>query len=258
MCCAQALSFDVRRGSQAVGTAVRDAACYVLWTMARGFQTPDLEPFSAQLQVHIVNASLFDREVQIRRASSSAFQEIVGRHVCDVLPARTLSIMLIRREESVSSWHLHFAAHEHVYGWAAPKGLPRCSCVHCQVRFSLDVPCGAQAILIPIDFSSYSEYRPPILDHLENSSLRHWDVEVRALAADALRSIYQGAASNMVSCLERLVRSTLSQPVCVSSLTERDRFSVHEPSRLTISASTELLLLWLACPAWQTRTRRLE
>lgn len=54
--------------------------------MARSFKTADLEPFSVQLQTHIVNASLFDREVQIRRASSSAFQEIVGRHVCLVLP----------------------------------------------------------------------------------------------------------------------------------------------------------------------------
>lgn len=80
-CISQGLRFDVRRGSQAIGAAVRDAACYVLWTLARSFGRTDLLPFADELRSRLVSASLFDREVQIRRAASAAFQEIVGRHV---------------------------------------------------------------------------------------------------------------------------------------------------------------------------------
>lgn len=90
----QALRFDLRRGSQAIGTIVRDAACYVLWTVARRFSKSDLQPFACDIRERLVCAALFDREVQIRRAASAAFQELVGRQVSHICPMQRLRTQL--------------------------------------------------------------------------------------------------------------------------------------------------------------------
>lgn len=77
----QALLFDRKRGVQSIGAGVRDAAAYVLWSLARTLRSSQVEPHSTPLAVHLVAVSLFDREIQIRRAASAAFQESVGRWV---------------------------------------------------------------------------------------------------------------------------------------------------------------------------------
>lgn len=66
---------------QSIGAGVRDAAAYVLWSLARTLRASQIAAHSEQLAVHLVAVSLFDREVQIRRAASAAFQESVGRWV---------------------------------------------------------------------------------------------------------------------------------------------------------------------------------
>lgn len=66
---------------QSIGSGVRDAAAYVLWSLGRAFSGADIGPFGNVLAVQLVLQSLFDREVHIRRAGSAAFQENVGRLV---------------------------------------------------------------------------------------------------------------------------------------------------------------------------------
>ena len=77
----QALYFDIRRGANSVGSSVRDAASYVLWSIARAQSVSALEPFATTLAQTLVPVAVFDREVHIRRAASAAFQEFVGRTV---------------------------------------------------------------------------------------------------------------------------------------------------------------------------------
>lgn len=77
----QALHFDRKRGVQSIGIGVRDSAAYVLWSLARAMSPSIASQYSDKLATYLVSVSLFDREIQIRRAASAAFQESVGRLV---------------------------------------------------------------------------------------------------------------------------------------------------------------------------------
>ena len=81
----QAIYFDVRKGSHSIGSSVRDATAYVLWSLARAHDPLSLAPHSLNLARRLVAVSLFDREVHIRRAASAAYQEYVGRTVSNFL-----------------------------------------------------------------------------------------------------------------------------------------------------------------------------
>ncbi|VDN82296.1 unnamed protein product [Brugia pahangi] len=75
-----ALVFEEPQGHHALGASVRDAACYICWSLARTFHPMDLEAYIEQIATTLVCVALFDREVNlVFRAASAAFQEIVGR-----------------------------------------------------------------------------------------------------------------------------------------------------------------------------------
>ena len=77
----KALKFDLRRASHSIGANVRDAASYLLWSLARACPPKSLEPFAPELATSLICIACFDREVGVRRAASAAFQEGVGRLV---------------------------------------------------------------------------------------------------------------------------------------------------------------------------------
>ncbi|KAJ3937144.1 MAG: TBCD protein [Lentinula lateritia] len=145
----KALYFDLRKGAHSVGSNVRDASAYGLWALARSQEISSLAPLASDLARHLVTVSLYDREVQIRRAASAGFQEFVGRtslfpHGIDVLRKTDFYAVGIRRNS-----------------------------------FLLAAPQVAEHI----------EYRPYLLDHLLNVTLRHWDISMRRLGAQSLRRI---------------------------------------------------------------------
>ncbi|EIN12617.1 TBCD protein [Punctularia strigosozonata HHB-11173 SS5] len=145
----KALYFDIRKGAHSVGSNVRDAACYVIWSLARTQDTLTLRAHCNALAFALVQVALFDREVHIRRAASAAFQEHVGRtglfpHGIDVLRKTDFYAVGIRRNAFLV---------------AAPE------------------------------VAEHSEYRPSLINHLHAVTLRHWDPAMRVLGARALRII---------------------------------------------------------------------
>ena len=59
----QAMLYDELRGNFSVGSAVRDAACYLCWALARSYDPILLQPYVKQLAKALVITSVFDREV---------------------------------------------------------------------------------------------------------------------------------------------------------------------------------------------------
>lgn len=63
------LLYEQEEGGYSIGQAVRDAACYMTWSVARGY-----EQGGRQLGISLIIAACFDREVGCRRAASAAYQ----------------------------------------------------------------------------------------------------------------------------------------------------------------------------------------
>ncbi|KAJ2751298.1 hypothetical protein H4S06_004173, partial [Coemansia sp. BCRC 34490] len=81
------LTYEIQRGNYSVGSNVRDAACYVMWSFARITNPLCKAVFadmSTDMATALVSVAVFDREPNIRRAASAAYQEHVGRHVSSI------------------------------------------------------------------------------------------------------------------------------------------------------------------------------
>lgn len=75
----QALVYDEMKGCMSVGQHIRDSACYMSWAFARAYNPQDLAPFVNRIASGLLVTTVFDREINCRRAASAAFQECVGR-----------------------------------------------------------------------------------------------------------------------------------------------------------------------------------
>lgn len=86
----QALTYDELKGFMSVGQHIRDAACYMCWAFARAYEPDVLKPFVNKIAAGLLVTTVYDREINCRRAASAAFQESVGRlrtfpHGIDIL-----------------------------------------------------------------------------------------------------------------------------------------------------------------------------
>uniref|UniRef100_A0A665URZ8 Tubulin-specific chaperone D n=1 Tax=Echeneis naucrates TaxID=173247 RepID=A0A665URZ8_ECHNA len=79
----KSLTYEEKRGACSVGSNVRDAACYVCWSFARAYEPNELSLYVTQIASALLITAVFDRSVNCRRAASAAFQENVGRQVCN-------------------------------------------------------------------------------------------------------------------------------------------------------------------------------
>lgn len=70
----KALVFDKKLGNYSLGTNVRDSACYVCWAFARAFEPHIIAPFVNEIAARLLVVTVFDREINCRRAASAAFQ----------------------------------------------------------------------------------------------------------------------------------------------------------------------------------------
>jgi hypothetical protein len=159
----EALTFDLRRGSHSIGSNVRDAAAYVLWSLSRASSPEQLASFSASMATSLVSVALFDREVGVRRAASAAFQEGVGRlglypEGIDVLGKTDFYSVSIRRK---------------AFTLAAPQ------------------------------VAVHKVYRDALRGHLHNITLRHWDGAMRTAGAAALAHLLALAPADVPDSVAR-------------------------------------------------------
>lgn len=192
---AQALVFDVRRGAHSVGTGVRDAACYVLWALARAHDATAIRPYAESLSHQLVCVTLLDRDVSIRRAASAAYQECVGR-----LGLFAHGIDVIRKTD-------FFAV---------------------SVRRNAFLECAPQVAV-------HEEYRGPILEHALSTTVFHWDVAMRELGASAVAKIAQIDLGDMAPrIVERMVRSSYPSRLSAKDTDSRWSFSLMEEEKLQL------------------------
>lgn len=142
----EALTYDVRRGPHSVGTHVRDAACYVSWAFARAYAAEVFSPYVSALAPTLLMVACFDREVNCRRAASAAFQESVGRL------------------------------------GQFPHGI---DIVTVADYFSLGSKVHASLTVAPY-VCQFTEYRVPMLEHILDVKLTHWERATRQLAVQTV------------------------------------------------------------------------
>ncbi|XP_049849941.1 tubulin-specific chaperone D-like [Schistocerca gregaria] len=150
----KAFVFERRQGTFVVGDYVRDAACYVAWSIARSYDPSCLsvQPFLQGLVCDLFVVAVFDREVNCRRAAAAAYQELVGR-----LPSESIAHGID------ASSQIHFFSVS--------------SRTRCYLQFASLV-------------AAYAEpYKRALVDHLVDHKLSHIDRHVRCLAAQALGSM---------------------------------------------------------------------
>ncbi|KAF9969008.1 hypothetical protein BGZ73_008847 [Actinomortierella ambigua] len=142
----RALKFDLKRGAHSVGSAVRDSSCYVCWAFARAYSPEILSSHVRDLSNTLVAVSVFDRDINIRRAASAAFQENVGR--MGIFP-HGIDIVTIADYFAVGNLSNSF-------------------------------------LNVAPEIASFSEYRLNLINHLVNTTISHWDIAVRDLASESL------------------------------------------------------------------------
>ena len=143
-------SFEAPRGKFLGGSAVRDAACYIIWATVRCYPSSD-EPFlKSSLANTLVCCALFDREASCRRAAAAAFQELVGRW--GGIPH---GIELLGKINFFDTHHLRLT-----FGFIARE----------------------ITLMFPV-------YTPAIVEHLLDRSISSWDRQIRQLAAPLLAQL---------------------------------------------------------------------
>eukprot|EP00092_Neocalanus_flemingeri_P020394 GFUD01022092.1.p1 GENE.GFUD01022092.1~~GFUD01022092.1.p1 ORF type:complete len:1159 (+),score=370.35 GFUD01022092.1:112-3588(+) len=173
-----ALVYDERKGSFSVGSHIRDAACYVCWAFARAYDPLVLQPYVADIASGLLTVTVFDREVNCRRAASAAFQENVGRQ--GTFP-HGIDILTVADYFAVGSRSNSF-------------------------------------LVLSVFIAGYEEYSRPLVEHLLNRKVGHWDMSVRELTAKALH--------NLTSCDSHYVlRHVL--PSLLDTATGRDLHLAH-------------------------------
>lgn len=147
------LKFDQIKGSYSVGSFVRDASCYVTWSLARYSSHLIPRADDNKIIAGLTCMALFDREVAGRRAASAALQEFIGRIGGD------------RQGQ-----YLPILSHVHFFSVAS-----------IEKSFRVNAPGIAKDL---------DQIVPDLISHLLQVSLFNFDRNVRKLAAQSLGDLY--------------------------------------------------------------------
>lgn len=164
------LTFSQRKGTQRIGSNVRDASCYFVWCVARASSKQnDLlsEQAVRSIASKLVVVACTDEEVSVRRAASAAYQELVGR-VSSV--PHGLEVLVLMDVINVGGRRSAFLE-------AAPA------------------------------IARFGFYKRALLEHMQKATLKHADVQMRQLAALSLATILANFEPDMQTAAERAVAS---------------------------------------------------
>lgn len=128
-----------------------------------------MTPHVSKLAISLVITSVFDREVNCRRAASAAFQENVGRQV-------QIQLLLIVQGK-LSSWNRHLHCCRLFHSFQSSRIVHQDCSVYCTVKY------------FHYSNERYKEYTTSLIDHLVNVKIQHWERSLRELTAKALNSI---------------------------------------------------------------------
>ncbi|KAH8289902.1 hypothetical protein KR018_000977 [Drosophila ironensis] len=145
----QALFYDEMKGYMSVGQHIRDSACYMCWAFARAYNPDDLKPFVQKISSGLLTVAVFDREVNCRRAASAAFQESVGR----------LGNFPFGIEISTTTDFYSVGMRQNAY------------------------------LNISDYIAKFEVYREPLINHLVQRKVNHWDMIIRELTSKALHKL---------------------------------------------------------------------
>ncbi|XP_022244717.1 tubulin-specific chaperone D-like [Limulus polyphemus] len=171
----KALVYDEVRGNFSVGAHIRDAACYVCWSFARAYSPEILKPYVMEIAGALLVTSVFDREINCRRAASAAFQENVGRqgtfpHGIDIVTAVDYFAVGSRTKS-----YLKISAY----------------------------------------IAQFPEYTMPLINHLLKRKVQHWDTSIRELTAQTLYNLTSTSPTFMVKvALPLLIPLTKGIDLC--------------------------------------------
>ncbi|KAL4659227.1 tubulin-specific chaperone D [Arapaima gigas] len=156
----KALMYDEKRGACSVGTNVRDAACYVCWAFARAYDPVELKPFVTQIASALVITTVFDRNVNCRRAASVS----IPQRFAVLCPQGTFphGIDILTMAD-----------------YYAVGNLSNCY----------------QTISVCI--ASFPEYTKSMIDHLVTTKVNHWDRAIREQSTKALHNLTPQAPEYM-------------------------------------------------------------
>ncbi|AOW02542.1 armadillo-type protein [Yarrowia lipolytica] len=160
------IPFEQRHLTYSVGSHVRDASCYVCWSLFRTVRglTKDVQPVISLL----VKVACFDRQINNRRAASAAVQEFVGRQG-PVIMETARGIDLLTKLD-----YFRLGSRENSY-----------------LAVSHDMQ--------ELGFSDLS-------DHLVGHCVTSWDPDIRRLGAESLGVLNQdhGSKNHVISLLNQL------------------------------------------------------
>ncbi|KAF3483493.1 tubulin-folding cofactor D [Arthroderma uncinatum] len=145
-CLVTGLTFEQRSSTGAsIGVTVRDASCFGIWSLARKYSTKELDSVNTgissvvgasntsilqTLAIELVTSACLDSSGNIRRGSSAALQELIGRHP-DSIPegisiVQVVDYHSVARRETAMTEVARAAAHvDDVYWSPLLEGLLR-------------------------------------------------------------------------------------------------------------------------------------
>ncbi|OII78218.1 HEAT repeat family protein [Cryptosporidium andersoni] len=98
----QCLEYEFWLSNRSISSQIRDSACYIVWNIARYYNPDIVKPYIQDLINCLIPLTVYDTNINVRRASCAALQELIGRQGANYI-LFGISIVTIADFFSISS-----------------------------------------------------------------------------------------------------------------------------------------------------------